>query len=96
MAPHGPPPEVSSLTSDGPRDRLRRDVTREVADLRCRLHEIALRGEALIEAGRTDEAARVLAEQRLLLRTFEARIARHVADAKVAGAAEEAVAHLAG
>lgn len=95
MGPHGTMAGLAPPPADS-RDRLRADLTREVADLRCRLHEIALRGEALIEAGQTAEAARVLAEQRVLLRAFEDRIARHVAAAKVLGEAELAASGLAG
>lgn len=69
-------------------ERLRGDVTRQIADLRCRLREATLRSDAYLAAGRPDAAAEVLAEQRALVAGFHDRIATSVSGARVEAEAE--------
>ena len=72
--------------------RLSTEVTREVADLRVRLHEAVLRSDAFLLAGQPEAAAEVLAEQHVLLARFQDRLAEAAAAAKVEHEAEQVLA----
>lgn len=72
--------------------RLRGDVARQVADLRCRLREASLRADALLAAGYRCEAAAAVAEQRALVSGFERRLATALADVSVEREAERVLA----
>lgn len=78
--------------SDAARDRLADALHHEVAELRLRMSETALRSDALRQAGHPDAAAEVVAEQRELLRGFNRRVEAAVAAAAVEREAEEVVA----
>lgn len=73
-------------------ERLRADVTREVAELRCRLREAGLRADALLAAGCRHEAVAAVAEQRALVRGFERRLVSAIVASAVEREAERVLA----
>lgn len=68
--------------------RLRDELHRDIAELRVRLEEIALRSEVHQRIGNADEVQATLVEQRQMLHQFERRLRHRIADAIVEREAE--------
>lgn len=68
--------------------RLRDELRRDVAELRVRLEELALRSEVHQVTGNEDGIEAAIVEQRQMLRQFERRMSHRIADAIVEREAE--------
>lgn len=68
--------------------RLRDELRRDVAELRVRLEELALRSEVHQVTGNEDGIEAAIVEQRQMLRQFERRVRHRIADAIVEREAE--------
>jgi hypothetical protein len=74
--------------SDVASGRLRDELRREVAELRVRLEELALRSEVHQVTGNEDGFEATIVEQRQMLHQFERRVRHRIADAIVEREAE--------
>jgi hypothetical protein len=74
--------------SDVAAGRLREQLRREVADLRIRLEEVALRSEVHERIGNLDAVEAAFEEQELMLSQFERRVQHRIVDAIVEREAE--------